>query len=131
VRCGAIPHVLQINSKQTTMKKSKQPSAYQTNVLAVNAELKKVQKSLGGCRSVLLQNAKEIGLNAVQKKLLTASKKPENYKVLLQYVRTSKAGNHSPFYLLQALHKHEAALQDAFAANATKIKPVVKKAKAA
>lgn len=113
------------------MKKSKQPSAYQTNVLAVNAELKKVQKSLGGCRSVLLQNAKEIGLNAVQKKLLTASKKPENYKVLLKYVRTSKAGNHSPFYLLQALHKHEEALQDAFAANATKVKSVSKQSKAA
>ena len=131
MRCGSIPHVLQINSKQTTMKKSKQPSAYQTNVLAVNAELKKVQKSLGGCRSVLLQNANEIGLNAVQKKLLKESKKPENYKVLLQYVRTSKKGNHSPFYLLQSLHKHEDALKKAFAENATKVKSVSNQAKAA
>jgi len=81
-------------------------SGYKVNVLGTNLNLKKELKSLGGCRSLLLNNAKEIGLNDKFALILRQSKKDESiYKFLAENVRTSKNGNYSPFYLLQFLHK--------------------------
>jgi len=105
-------------SKQKSSTKAKQPSTYKQNVLEVNANLKIQSKSLGGCRSILLDMASEIGMNRVHVKILKDSKKPENYKILKKYVRTSKNGNYCPFYVLQALNNHGERLQNAFAANA-------------
>ena len=81
-------------------------SNYKENVLSTNLNLKKELKSLGGCRALLLNNVKEIGLNSKFAQILRQSKKDEDlYKFLVTNVRTSKSGNHSPFYLLQFLHK--------------------------
>ena len=112
-------------------KKSNAPTSYQKNVLAVNKELKRQNKSLGGCRSTLLNMAKEINLNPLFVKLLKDSKEAENYKVLQTFVRTSKAGNYCPFYVLQALNKHSDKLQNAFAENAKKAKAAKAKGKKA
>ena len=81
-------------------------SNYKENVLSTNLNLKKELKSLGGCRALLLNNVKEIGLNSKFAQILRQSKKDEDlYKFLVTNVRTSKSGNYSPFYLLQFLHK--------------------------
>lgn len=108
------------SAKRMTIEKAVQAgaelSAYQSNVLLTNLRLKAVNKSLGGCRAMLLNSANEIGLTPIQVKLLKASKEGENYRLLASLVRTSKAGNYSPFYLLQSLYKHEKQLKDAFKA---------------
>lgn len=84
----------------------KKQSNYKVNVLGTNVNLKKELKSLGGCRALLLNNVKEIGLNSKFAQILKESKKDESlYKFLSKNVRTSKSGNHSPFFLLQFLHK--------------------------
>lgn len=90
----------------------KETGTYKIQVLGVNSELKKFNRSLGGCRSVLLNNSKEIGLTPLQVKILQATKKPEVYKVLQEKVRTSKNGNYSPFYVLQAIYKNSAKFQE-------------------
>lgn len=97
-------------------KQVKKVSTYKEHVLAVNKELKVQSKSLGGCRSILLTFASEIGLTPAHKKILQASKKQNNYEILKKYVRTSKNGNYSPFYLLQALNKNSDVIQKSFSA---------------
>ena len=92
----------------------KKVSGYSVNVLKVNQELKKVNKSLGGCRSALLNNANEIKLNPLFVKLLTQSKTGANYKLFAEKVRTSKNGNYSPFYILQTMNKHSKFFQENF-----------------
>lgn len=91
---------------------------YGKQVLTVNKELKKQSKSLGGCRSILLTLANEIGLTPLHKTLLNKSKKAENYKLMLKDVRFYKLkdGSHSysPFYLLQALYKNAEKWQKEF-----------------
>lgn len=94
----------------------KKVSDYKKEVLQVNAELKRQTKSLGGCRSILLAFADKINLCPVHAKLLKESKDAKKYKVLQPLVRKSKAGNYSPFYLLQALRKNEETLQNKFLA---------------
>ena len=90
---------------------AKKPTAYQTNVLHANAELKNVRKSFGGCIKMLLSNAKEIGLNAQFVKVLRFIQKDDKaYSEFKATVRTSKykgkdLGTYSPFYVLQALHR--------------------------
>jgi hypothetical protein len=91
-----------------------QGSMYQKNVLMINASLKTQLKSLGGCRSVLLNFASEIELTPIQIKILKSTKDQENYKLLQKQVRTSKSGNYSPFFLLQALYKNESAWKELF-----------------
>ena len=81
-------------------------TVYGQNVLTVNQKLKATQKSLGGCRSVLLSLATEIELPAKFVNILKLSKEQTNYKILQDKVRTSKTGNYSPFYLLQSLNKN-------------------------
>lgn len=80
---------------------------YQVNVLNVNKALKSECKSLGGARSVLMTFSEVIKLAPKFVKILKASKSKENYEILSGNVRTSKAGNYSPFYVLQSLHKNE------------------------
>lgn len=107
--------------KQTAKPKVK-TDIYATNygkqVLTVNKELKKQSKSLGGCRSILLSLAGEIGLTPLHKSLLNKSKKQDNYKIMLADVRFYKKsdGSHSysPFYLLQALYKNAEKWQKSF-----------------
>ena len=86
--------------------KKQSKSNYKVNVLDTNVNLKKELKSLGGCRALLLNNTKEIGLSPKFAQILRQSKKDENlYKFLVNNVRTSRSGNYSPFYLLQFMHK--------------------------
>ena len=96
--------------------KTKKKSEYQVNVLDRNKTLQKFSKTLGGARSILLSS--EGILTAKELKMLRATKKPANYKVFKAHVRTyvnSKThatkpnfdtGKVSPFYILQAMHKH-------------------------
>lgn len=106
------------SAKKATVKtevlKTKVVSEYSKKVLGVNSELKKQIRSLGGCRSVLITFQNEIGLTGNQKRLLKASKAKENYEILKPLVRISKAGNYSPFFLLQALYKYETKLLTSF-----------------
>lgn len=79
---------------------------YHKNVLQVNAKYKVLSKSLGFCRQVLLDNATELQLDAKFKSFLLSTKKEQaKYEILKGYTRTSKAGNYSPFFVLQALEK--------------------------
>lgn len=81
-------------------------NTYKTNVLEVNAKYKELSKSLGFCRSVLLNDAKDLGLDNVFKAFLLATKNDKmKYEQLKANVRTSKAGNYSPFFVLQGLEK--------------------------
>ena len=96
--------------------KTKTKSAYQVNVLDRNKTLRQFKQTLGGARAMLL--ATEGILTAKELKMLRATKKPANYKIFKAHVRTyvnSKThatapnvdtGKVSPFYILQAMHKH-------------------------
>lgn len=86
--------------------KADKVTTYKTNVLEVNAKYKVLSKSLGFCRSVLLNDATELQLPKEFKTFLLATKKEQSkYEILKGYVRVSKAGNYSPFFLLQGLEK--------------------------
>lgn len=88
------------------MSKSKKVSIYAMNVLATNKSLKGEERTLSGSRSRLLSLAKEINLPPHYKAFLMKSKKDKNlYGQLVEIVRKSKAGNYSPFFVLQGLHK--------------------------
>lgn len=86
--------------------KADKVTTYKTNVLEVNAKYKVLSKSLGFCRSVLLNDATELQLPKEFKTFLLATKKEQSkYEILKGYVRVSKAGNYSPFFVLQGLEK--------------------------
>lgn len=87
---------------------------YEKDVLTVNRNLKKEVKSLGGARAILMQFAKEIKMSSRFVTILKLSKEQINYKILESKVRTSKAGNYSPFYLLQSLNKNYQYFKDNF-----------------
>ena len=103
--------------KPINMSKSKKvKSEYQVNVLDRNKTLKQFSKTLGGARAILLSS--ESILTSKELTMLRATKKPENYKVFKANVRTYvnssthktapnvDTGKVSPFYILQAMHKH-------------------------
>jgi hypothetical protein len=80
---------------------------YATQVLGVNRALKVETRSLGGCIKTLLNFSNEIGLDAQRVKVLRfVQKDNEAFKSFKGIVRISKAGNYSPFYVLQALNKN-------------------------
>lgn len=108
-------------AKPVTKKASKvkNPSAYKTNVLGTNANLKDLKGTFGYCRSILLNNAKDIKLPTKWAKILRDSKSKKNYEYLSGLVRTTKNGKHSPFYILQCLHTHENTIVGQFKVNAS------------
>lgn len=75
----------------------KTTSAYKKQVLDVNANLKKESKTLGGAIKLL----KALTDDEQTLKSLEAIE----FKVLKKKCRKSKAGNYSPFFVLQALYK--------------------------
>lgn len=85
--------------------KTAKVSNYKANVLNVNKELKIEAKSFNGaCKILLALDAP----NKSQKKLIRAILKDKVlYNIAIQNVRKSKAGNYSPFFVLQFLHKVE------------------------
>ena len=88
------------------MAKVKKVSEYKSQVLGVNRALKVEQKSLGGCIKTLLFHAKDINLDARRVKMLKFFQDDNSaFKAFKSVVRISKAGNNSPFYVLQALNK--------------------------
>ena len=97
---------------------SKELTPYK-RMLGVYQEMKALNKTLGGARSWVLSNndqlPKDNRLTPLQVNILKATKKAENYKIFAQYVRTHhKSGTYSPFYVLQAIVKHEAKFQEMF-----------------
>lgn len=111
---------------------AKTVNAYKSEVLAVNAQLKEYRATFGACRAMLLSfhGSDEFSLQPYQARLLKLSKVKANYEFILDLVRVSKAGNHSPFYILQCLKKHRDELERVFTenANAARVKKAAKKA---
>lgn len=103
-----------IAKKETPKKETpkKKVDIYATNygkqVLTINADYKTANKTVGGCRSTLLNlhNEKLLTLQPYQIAILKASKKSQPvYEVLKkQCYHHPKTGNTSPFYLLQSLY---------------------------
>lgn len=81
---------------------------YGKQVLTINTDYKTANKTVGGCRSTLLNlhNEKLLTLQPYQIAILKASKKTKAvYEVLKkQCYHHPKTGNTSPFYLLQSLY---------------------------
>lgn len=96
-------------------------SNYAAKVLNVNTKIKEVSKSLGGARAIILsldkmkddKGQKVVDIDAKFIQVLTASKKPDNYKVLTKYVTLAgRAKGFSPFRVLQCLNKHIDAIRE-------------------
>lgn len=81
---------------------------YGKQVLTINSDYKTANKTVGGCRSTLLNLHAEklLTLQPYQIAILKASKKSKPvYEVLKkQCYHHPKTGNTSPFYLLQSLY---------------------------
>lgn len=108
-----------VNAKVKTGK-DKGQTIYQSQVLGVNRALKTENKSLGGCIRMIISNAANIGLDKNRLEILKfISKDNDAFKIFKANVRTSKAGNYSPFYVLQTINKGLAKieLENAEAAN--------------
>ena len=88
------------------MANTKKVSAYKMNVLNTNKALKRECKSLGGAVKVLWLFREEIELSTQYIQILSEIRENnEVYATFKDNVRVSKAGNYSPFFVLQAVHK--------------------------
>jgi hypothetical protein len=81
---------------------------YGRQVLAVNTDLKRATKSIGGARAIIL-NLNDEGLLKLEKyqvDILKASKKNQSVYEMLKGLtfHHPKSGNPSPFYVLQAIY---------------------------
>lgn len=91
--------------KTATTKKAK-VSQYKKQVLETNKALRTTHKTLGGCLKNMWFFRFEMKLTSGQiavVKLLRSDDKA--YKSFQTICRKSKAGNYSPFYVLQAMYK--------------------------
>ena len=88
---------METTKKNTTTNKVKTVSTYKVNVLDVNKELKQELPKLSNAIKLL-------ELLTTNEKVLAALKEVE-YNKLKKATRKSKAGNYSPFFVLQALYK--------------------------
>jgi hypothetical protein len=85
---------------------TKKVSAYKMNVLNTNKALKRECKSLGGAVKVLWLFRDEIELSTQYIQILSQIRENDDvYATFKENVRVSKAGNYSPFFVLQAIHK--------------------------
>ena len=88
------------------MAKSNKISAYKMNVLNTNKALKRECKSLGGAVKILWLFRDEIELSTQYIQILSEIRENNDvYATFKENVRVSKAGNYSPFFVLQAIHK--------------------------
>ena len=88
------------------MAKSNKISAYKMNVLNTNKALKRECKSLGGAVKVLWLFREEIELSTQYIQILSEIRENNDvYATFKENVRVSQAGNYSPFFVLQAIHK--------------------------
>ncbi len=88
------------------MQKNAKLSAYKMNVLNTNKALKRECKSLGGAVKILWLFRDEIELSTQYIQILSEIRVNDDvYAVFKENVRVSKAGNYSPFFVLQAIHK--------------------------
>ncbi len=88
------------------MSTTKKVSAYKLNVLNTNKALKQERKSLGGAVRILWLFREEIKLSKEYVQILSVIRENnEVYASFKENVRVSKAGNYSPFFVLQAIHK--------------------------
>ena len=91
--------------KTATTKKTK-VSQYKKQVLETNKALRTTHKTLGGCLKNMWFFRDDMKLSKAQTtvvKLLRSDDKA--YKSFQNICRKSKAGNYSPFYVLQAIYK--------------------------
>lgn len=92
--------------KTPTEKKSKKVNEYRLQVLNPNAQLKAEFKTLGGCLKQMWFFRDEMNLTKGQIDTVRLLRKDDAaYKVFSQNCRTSKKGNYSPFFVLQAIYK--------------------------
>lgn len=76
------------------------------NVLNTNKALKRECKSLGGAVKVLWLFREEIELSTQYIQILSEIRENNDvYATFKENVRVSQAGNYSPFFVLQAIHK--------------------------
>jgi len=88
-----------INKVATKKVVTKKASNYKANVLDANKELKQETKTLKGSLQILKILSKN-------QQVVDACEKVD-YPKLKKVCRKSKAGNYSPFFVLQALYKLE------------------------
>lgn len=108
----------EINKALNTKPKVKRDvyaSDYGQQVLTVNKQLKTYSKTFKGAVSMLflLRGDKEAGLKLTKKqaRIIMAVAKGKNnkkaYNELEKLTKASKAGNYSPFAILQKIYKHQ------------------------
>lgn len=99
-------------------KKDVYASEYGKEVLTVNKKLKQYCKTFKGALSMLylMKGAQEADLKLTKKqaRILTQAAKGKNgkkvYELLESKTRTSKTGNSSPYYILQAIRRDQKEL---------------------
>jgi hypothetical protein len=90
----------------TATKPKVKVSAYATNVLSTNKALRTECKTLGGALKLLWMFREEIELGERYAKIVHLIRNDKDvYHNFRQNCRVSKAGNYSPFYVLQAIYK--------------------------
>lgn len=93
-------------NETATAVKAKTLTAYQTNVLGTNRALKTECKTLGGALKLLWMFREEIQMGEKWSKIVHLIRNDKDvYHNFRQNCRVSKAGNYSPFYVLQAIHR--------------------------
>lgn len=91
---------------ETAKKPTVKVSAYKQNVLNTNKALKVECKSLGGALKILWMFREEIDMGERYAKIIHLIRNDKDvYHNFRQNCRVSKAGNYSPFYVLQAVYK--------------------------
>lgn len=100
-------------AKAPKAKNSIMNSEYGKQVLQVNKQLKAFETSFKGALNRLrsAKNEKALKLTAKQTKIIVSSKKKDAlFARLAELTPASKAGNYSPFKVLQVIRKNEEAL---------------------
>lgn len=93
-------------TKKVVKKVTVKVSDYKKQVINSNAKLKSTHKTLGGCLKNMHHFSEEMGLTTSQKKVVKLLRGDgKAYAEFQKVCRKSKAGNYSPFFVLQAIYK--------------------------
>lgn len=93
-------------SKAKNSKKVVKVSEYSKQVIATNKALRSTHKTLGGCLKNMWFFRDDMQLNSKQIAVVKLLRSDDKAYTMFQSVcRKSKAGNYSPFFVLQAMYK--------------------------
>ena len=95
-----------LKSKNGNKKPQKTVSEYHKKVIQTNQNLKGEFRTLGGCLKQMWFFRDEMKLDEAQKSIVKLLREDEtSYKEFKKHCRTSKKGNYSVFFVLQAIYK--------------------------